>query len=289
MILIETIKSHPVKVVLVLLIIMALFNISYEKINYYNANKIGLVEINTPIMSSKKIIEDLNYFKNKEDVKAIVVRVESPGGSVAASQEIYLKIKQISDNIKPVYVSMGNIAASGGYYLSLGADTIVANSGTTTGSIGVIMGYPILNQFMENIGIEYKTVKSGLYKDSGSSFRQDTKEDNEYFQLLVNDLHNQFVNAIALERNLNLEQVEKLSNGKVYSGSQALQNNLIDVIGTLEDVYLIANNRFGGLKDPIILLPPNEKESIFDIIFNKINTSTNYNLSYPLPLFRMSY
>ena len=289
MILIETIKSHPVKVVLVLLIIMALFNISYEKINYYNANKIGLVEINTPIMSSKKIIEDLNYFKNKEDVKAIVVRVESPGGSVAASQEIYLKIKQISDNIKPVYVSMGNIAASGGYYLSLGADTIVANSGTTTGSIGVIMGYPILNQFMENIGIEYKTVKSGLYKDSGSSFRQDTKEDNEYFQLLVNDLHNQFVNTIALERNLNLEQVEKLSNGKVYSGSQALQNNLIDVIGTLEDVYLIANNRFGGLKDPIILLPPNEKESIFDIIFNKINTSTNYNLSYPLPLFRMSY
>ena len=289
MILIETIKSHPVKVVLVLLIIMALFNISYEKINYYNGNKIGLVEINTPIMSSKKIIEDLNYFKNKEDVKAIVVRVESPGGSVAASQEIYLKIKQISDNIKPVYVSMGNIAASGGYYLSLGADTIVANSGTTTGSIGVIMGYPILNQFMENIGIEYKTVKSGLYKDSGSSFRQDTKEDNEYFQLLVNDLHNQFVNAIALERNLNLEQVEKLSNGKVYSGSQALQNNLIDVIGTLEDVYLIANNRFGGLKDPIILLPPNEKESIFDIIFNKINTSTNYNLSYPLPLFRMSY
>ena len=289
MILIETIKSHPVKVVLVLLIIMALFNISYEKINYYNGNKIGLVEINTPIMSSKKIIEDLNYFKNKEDVKAIVVRVESPGGSVAASQEIYLKIKQISDNIKPVYVSMGNIAASGGYYLSLGADTIVANSGTTTGSIGVIMGYPILNQFMENIGIEYKTVKSGLYKDSGSSFRQDTKEDNEYFQLLVNDLHNQFVNTIALERNLNLEQVEKLSNGKVYSGSQALQNNLIDVIGTLEDVYLIANNRFGGLKDPIILLPPNEKESIFDIIFNKINTSTNYNLSYPLPLFRMSY
>ena len=287
MIIIEKIKSHPVKVILVLFIVVALFNVSFENINYYNSNKIGLVEINTPIMSSKKIIEDLNYFKNKDDVQAIVVRVESPGGSVASSQEIYMKIKHISDNIKPVYVSMGNVAASGGYYLSLGADTIIANSGTATGSIGVIMGYPIINQLMENIGIEYKTVKSGLYKDSGSSFRDHTKEDKEYFQLLVNDLHNQFVNAIAIERNLNIEQVKKLANGKVYSGYQALQNNLIDVIGTLEDTYLLANNRFGGLNDPIILLPPNEKESIFDFIFNKINTSTNYNLSYPLPLFRM--
>ena len=181
--LIQKIKSHPVKVILLFLILVALLNTSFKNINYYNSNKIGLVEINTPIMSSKKVIEDLNYFKNKDDVQAIVVRVESPGGSVASSQEIYFKIKQISDNIKPVYVSMGNVAASGGYYLSLGADTIVANSGTATGSIGVIMGYPILDQLMENVGIEYETVKSGLYKDSGSSFRKNTKEDEEYFQL----------------------------------------------------------------------------------------------------------
>ena len=289
MMIVDKIKSHPVKLILGILIFIVLFNNSFENINYYNSNKIGLIEINEPIMSSKDIVEDLNYFKNQDDVQAIVVRVESPGGSVASSQEIYLKIKQISDNIKPVYVSMGNVAASGGYYLSLGADTIVANSGTATGSIGVIMGYPILDQLMENVGIEYETVKSGLYKDSGSSFRQNIEEDKEYFQLLVNDLHNQFVNAISKERNIDIEEVRKLANGKVYSGLQAFQNDLVDMIGTLEDTYMLANNRFGGLKDPIILLPPNEKESILDIIFNKINTSAKYNLRYPLPLFRMFY
>ena len=286
---IDKIKSNPIKITLVLLIIFILINKSLNNINYYKSNKIGLVKINTPIISSDEIVKDLNYFKNNDDVQVIVVRVETPGGSVAASQEIYLKIKNISENIKPVYVSMGNVAASGGYYLSLGADTIIANSGTATGSIGVIMGYPILNQLMENIGIEYKTIKSGLYKDSGSSFRKDTDEDNQYFQSLVDDLHSQFVNAIVLERKIDKKIVQTLANGKVYSGNQALQNNLIDMIGTLEDTYFIANNRLGGLKDPIILLPPTENESIFDIIINKINSNTSLNITYPLPLFRMIY
>ena len=287
--LINTIKSNPIKIILFLFVIVVFFNKSVNNIEYYKSNKIGLIKINTPIMSADNIVKDLNYFKNNDDVCAIVVRVETPGGSVAASQEIYLKIKSISDRVKPVYVSMGNVAASGGYYLSLGADTIIANSGTATGSIGVIMGYPILNQLMENIGIEYKTIKSGLYKDSGSSFRKDTDLDSQYFQSLVDDLHSQFVNAIVLERKLDKKTVEILANGKVYSGNQALKNNLIDMIGTLEDTYFIANNRFGGLKDPIILLPPSEKESIFDIILNNINSSTSLNITYPLPLFRMFF
>ena len=287
--LIHTIKSNPIKIILFLFVIVVFFNKSVNNIEYYKSNKIGLVKINTPIMSADNIVKDLNYFKNNDDVCAIVVRVETPGGSVAASQEIYLKIKSISDRVKPVYVSMGNVAASGGYYLSLGADTIIANSGTATGSIGVIMGYPILNQLMENIGVEYKTIKSGLYKDSGSSFRKDTDLDSQYFQSLADDLHSQFVNAIVLERKLDKKTVEILANGKVYSGNQALKNNLIDMIGTLEDTYFIANNRFGGLKDPIILLPPSEKESIFDIILNNINSSTSLNITYPLPLFRMFF
>ena len=287
--LINTIKSNPIKIILFLFVIVVFFNKSMNNIEYYKSNKIGLIKINTPIMSADNIVKDLNYFKNNDDVCAIVVRVETPGGSVAASQEIYLKIKSISDRVKPVYVSMGNVAASGGYYLSLGADTIIANSGTATGSIGVIMGYPILNQLMENIGIEYKTIKSGLYKDSGSSFRKDTDLDSQYFQSLVDDLHSQFVNAIVLERKLDKKTVQTLANGKVYSGNQALRNNLIDMIGTLEDTYFIANNRFGGLKDPIILLPPSEKESIFDIILNNINSSTSLNITYPLPLFRMFF
>jgi len=286
---IKKIKENPVKFILILFILIILLNKSFNSVSYYTGNKIGLIEINMPIMKSDEIIKDLNYFKNNEDVKAIVVRVDTPGGAVAASQEIYLKIKQISSFSKPVYVSMGNVAASGGYYLSLGADTIIANSGTATGSIGVIMGYPIINEFMENIGIEYKTIKSALYKDAGSAFRSQTNSDSSYLQILVDDLHNQFINAIVLERGIDRKKVEKLANGKVYSGIQALENNLIDMIGTLEDAYNIANNRLDASKEPIILLPPNEKEGIFDMILNNINTSTTLNYSYPIPLFRMLY
>ena len=286
---IKNIKDNPVKFILILFVLIILLNKSFNNVSYYTGNKIGLIEINMPIMKSDKIIKDLNYFKNNEDVKAIVVRVDTPGGAVAASQEIYLKIKQISSFSKPVYVSMGNVAASGGYYLSLGADTIIANSGTATGSIGVIMGYPIINEFMENIGIEYKTIKSALYKDAGSAFRSQTNSDSSYLQILVDDLHDQFINAIVLERGIDRKKVEKLANGKVYSGIQALENNLIDMIGTLEDAYNIANNRLDASKEPIILLPPNEKEGIFDMILNNINTSTTLNYSYPIPLFRMLY
>ena len=285
----KQIKENPVKFILILFILIILLNKSFNSVSYYTGNKIGLIEINMPIMKSDKIIKDLNYFKNNEDVKAIVVRVDTPGGAVAASQEIYLKIKQISSFSKPVYVSMGNVAASGGYYLSLGADTIIANSGTATGSIGVIMGYPIINEFMENIGIEYKTIKSALYKDAGSAFRSQTNSDSSYLQILVDDLHDQFINAIVLERVIDRKKVEKLANGKVYSGIQALEYNLIDMIGTLEDAYNIANNRLDASKEPIILLPPNEKEGIFDMILNNINTSTTLNYSYPIPLFRMLY
>ena len=151
------------------------------------------------------------------------------------------------------------------------------------------MGYPIINEFMENIGIEYKTIKSALYKDAGSAFRSQTNSDSSYLQILVDDLHDQFINAIVLERGIDRKKVEKLANGKVYSGIQALENNLIDMIGTLEDAYNIANNRLDASKEPIILLPPNEKEGIFDMILNNINNSTTLNYSYPIPLFRMLY
>tara|TARA_A100001011_G_C14281113_1_gene831627 strand:+ start:1032 stop:1904 length:873 start_codon:yes stop_codon:yes gene_type:complete len=288
---IEKIKSNPVKIILFIIVLLVLTNTGFENLINMKKNKIGLVEIDFPITSSRNVVEDLNYFKNRNDINAIVVRVDSPGGSVAASQEIYHKIKAIADNGKPVYISMGNVAASGGYYLSLGADTIIANLGTTTGSIGVIMGYPIINDLMNDIGIEYNTVKSGLYKDSGSSFRESTIEDQKYFENLVKDLHSQFVNVIVKERNIKIESVEKLANGKVYSGKQALDYNLIDMIGTLDDAFMIANKSIGNSKEPIIILPPQEKGGIFDIIFNNINSSTNtiINMTYPKPLYKMMF
>ena len=287
----EKIKSNPIKIILFVIVLLVFTSTGFENLSNMKKNKIGLVEIDFPIMSSRDVVDELNYFKNRNDINAIVVRVDSPGGSVAASQEIYHKIKTISDNVKPIYISMGNVAASGGYYLSLGADTIIANLGTTTGSIGVIMGYPIIDDLMNDIGIEYNTVKSGLYKDSGSSFRKSTIEDQKYFENLVKDLHSQFINVIVKERNIKIELVEKLANGKVYSGKQALDYNLIDVIGTLDDAFMIANKSIGNAKDPIIILPPQEKGGIFDIIFDNINSGTNtiINMTYPKPLYKMMF
>ena len=287
----EKIKSNPIKIILFIMVLFVFTSSGFENLSNMKKNKIGLVEIDFPIMSSRDVVDDLNYFKNRNDINAIVVRVDSPGGSVAASQEIYHKIKGIADNFKPVYISMGNVAASGGYYLSLGADTIIANLGTTTGSIGVIMGYPIIDDLMNDIGIEYNTVKSGSFKDSGSSFRKSTIEDQKYFENLVKDLHSQFVDVIVEERNIKIELVEKLANGKVYSGKQALDYNLIDLIGTLDDAFMIANNSIGNAKDPIIILPPQEKGGIFDIIFNNINSGTNtfINMTYPKPLYKMMF
>jgi len=287
----EKIKSNPIKIILFIIVLLVFTSSGFENLSNMKKNKIGLVEIDFPIMSSRDVVDDLNYFKNRNDINAIVVRVDSPGGSVAASQEIYHKIKGIADNFKPVYISMGNVAASGGYYLSLGADTIIANLGTTTGSIGVIMGYPIIDDLMNDIGIEYNTVKSGSFKDSGSSFRKSTIEDQKYFENLVKDLHSQFVDVIVKERNIKIELVEKLANGKVYSGKQALDYNLIDLIGTLDDAFMIANNSIGNAKDPIIILPPQEKGGIFDIIFNNINSGTNtfINMTYPKPLYKMMF
>ena len=161
--------------------------------SFLSGPKVGIVEINMPITVSKNIVEDLNYFNEKSSIIAIVVRLDTPGGGVAASQEIYEKIKIIADKSKkPIIASMGGVAASGGYYIALGADTIIANPGTATGSIGVIMSYPVIGELMDKIGVQYETIKSGKLKDSGSLFRNLTEEERVYFQELIDDLHSQF-------------------------------------------------------------------------------------------------
>ena len=179
-----------------LFIIITLSLIPWE-LAVNNGPKIGVIEINAPIMESKDIIEDLNYFLEEKDIKAIVVRLNTPGGGVAASQEIYNKIKKIVDSkSKPIIASMGGVAASGGYYVALGADTIVANSGSVTGSIGVIMSYPVLQELMQKIGIGQETIKSGEMKDAGSMYRDLNKKERRYFQELIDDLHKQFINVV---------------------------------------------------------------------------------------------
>lgn len=254
--------------------------------------KVGIVEINMPITVSKNIVEDLNYFNEKSSIIAIVVRLDTPGGGVAASQEIYEKVKIIADKSKkPIIASMGGVAASGGYYIALGADTIIANPGTATGSIGVIMSYPVIGELMDKIGIQYETIKSGKLKDSGSLFRNLTEEERVYFQGLIDDLHSQFEMVVSEERQIPMKEIAKYATGRVYSGKQAVNAGLIDILGTFEDAVHLAAQKAGYLDTPEIVYPPEEKKGLIDILFGDIfQSSTIENLvMFPKPEFKLPY
>ena len=254
--------------------------------------KVGIVEINMPITNSKKAVDDLNYFNRKSNIAAIVVRLETPGGGVAASQEIYEKVRKISKfSDKPIIASMGGVAASGGYYIALGADTIMANPGTATGSIGVIMSYPIIGKMMDKIGIQYETIKSGTLKDSGSPFRNITSEERKYFQGLIDDLHGQFLSVVARERNIPMDQAAELANGQVYSGKQAVENGLIDMLGTFEDAVLLAAREAGYVEEPEIVYPPDEKKGLLDMLFGDIFQSSPIGnlFLFPTPEYKLPY
>ena len=254
--------------------------------------KVGIVEINMPITVSKYIVEDLNYFNEKSSIIAIVVRLDTPGGGVAASQEIYEKVKIIADKSKkPIIASMGGVAASGGYYIALGADTIIANPGTATGSIGVIMSYPVIGELMDKIGIQYETIKSGKLKDSGSLFRNLTEDERVYFQGLIDDLHSQFEMVVSQERQIPIKEIAKYATGRVYSGKQAVNAGLIDILGTFEDAVHLAAQKAGYLDTPEIVYPPEEKKGLMDILFGDIfQSSTIENLvMFPRPEFKLPY
>ncbi|SVD92808.1 uncharacterized protein METZ01_LOCUS445662, partial [marine metagenome] len=221
------------------LILIIVFSIVPWRSAIPSGPRVGIVEINSPISDSKNIVEDLNYFAEESSISAIVVRLETPGGGVAASQEIYEKVKKISaNNSKPIIASMGGVAASGGYYIALAADTIFANPGTVTGSIGVIMTYPVVQELMQKLGVEHETIKSGGLKDAGSIFRDMSEKERKYWQGLIDNLHSQFVTAVSTERGLSLAEIEKLADGRVFSGIQALDAGLIDMLGTMEEAVL---------------------------------------------------
>ena len=202
-------------------------------------DKVGIVNIIGPIVSSEETIKELEKFRSRNDVSAILVRIDSPGGLVAPTQEIYEKIKLIKQE-KPIVASMGSVAASGGYYISLGADSIIANPGSIVGSIGVIMNYPVMTELLNKVGINFETIKSGELKDVGSYSREVTKADREHLNNMVLDMYKQFVDAVTQNRSLSEEEVLKIADGRVFTGRQSKELGLIDVIGTFDDAITIA-------------------------------------------------
>ncbi len=208
--------------------------------------RIALVRIEGPILDSRATVNEMESYGDDPLVKAIVLRIDSPGGGVAPSQEIYNAVKRVrQEKHKTVVASMGSVAASGGYYIAAASDRILANPGTLTGSIGVIMQLANFENLMDKLGVKNFVIKSGRYKDLGSPFRAMADDDRQLLQSVMDDAHRQFIEAVAEGRSLDVADVEVLADGRVFTGQQAKDALLVDELGDLKDAVALAADMSG--------------------------------------------
>ena len=237
--------------------------------NRSKGEKIGVIEISGVILESTDIIDQLKNFRERKDIKAVVLRINSPGGGVAPSQEIYKAVKRLS-SIKKTIASFGSVAASGGYYVASAADYIMTNPGTITGSIGVIMEYTNLQDIMDKIGIKPVVIKSGKFKDTGSPTRALRDDEKEFLQTFVNGIHDQFVKDVAEGRHKPEEQIRKYADGRIISGNDAVSLGFADKIGNFEDALDFAAELSGIEKGKYqTVYPPKEKLSFIKEIIQE--------------------
>jgi len=200
-----------------------------------------------------------------------VLRIRSPGGAVAPSQEMYDAVRHLAAK-KPVVASMGAVAASGGYYVAVACDQIYANPGTLTGSIGVIMQMANVEQLLKKVGVDYVVVKAGAYKDVGNFSRPMTPDERRVLQALLDDVHGQFIDAVAKGRKLDRDEVARFADGRVFSGRQARDLKMVDALGGLEDAVLAAG-KLAGLPSPPAVMPPRRRFSIMDVLRSEFSGS----------------
>lgn len=211
--------------------------------------KVGVVEVKGVISDSSDAVEALKTFQKAPGIRAVVVRIDSPGGGVAPSQEIYTAIRNLRAE-KPVIASMGGVAASGGYYIASACDAIVANPGTLTGSIGVIMEMGNVEGLLQKLGVQPEVIKAGTYKDMGSVVRPMTDAERGLFQEMIDSVHTQFITAVAAGRGMNKDQVRALADGRIFSGEQAKVAGLVDQLGGFEEAVTLAAERGGVEGEP---------------------------------------
>jgi protease IV len=226
-------------------------------------DKIGILEVEGAIADSRLLVEQIVEFRDRNNIKAVVVRIDSPGGGVGPSQEIYAELKQLAKE-KPLVISMGSVAASGGYYLAVAGEHIFANPGTITGSIGVIMSFPNYQELMGKVGIQTEVVKSGRFKDIGSSTRNFTESDRRLLQEMIDDVHLQFVEAISVGRKISIERLQPYVDGRIFTGRKAKELGLIDEIGTFHDAVKYAAKAAGIHDKPDLVYPEPEKINFID-------------------------
>ena len=225
-------------------------------------DKVAVIDVTGTISRTETIIDQIHQYRDDQGVKAIVLRINSPGGSVAPVQEIHSELKKLE---KPIVASMSSTAASGGYYIAAIADEILANPGTLTGSIGVIMQFTKLKGLYEKIGLEQQVVKSGKFKDTGSPLRDLTDEERALLQATLDDVHNQFIDAVfeGRQEHLTREDVVALADGRIFSGQQALEHKLVDQLGNLADAIDRAGE-LGGISGKPKVVRTKRKPSMLE-------------------------
>jgi protease-4 len=268
-------RKHPVLLGLIVVgVILGVFLLSIlfltrfgEKKAFAHGEKIAVVDIKGVITSSRYIVQQIDNFKEDEDVKAIILRINSPGGGVGPSQEIYREVLRAKEK-KKIIASMESVGASGGYYVACASDLIVANPGTITGSIGVVMEFSNVEDLLKKIGLRSYVIKSGKHKDIGSPLREMTPGERSILQGVIDSVHGQFVRAVAEGRNMEESKVRRIADGRIFSGEQAKELGLVDRLGSLQDAIEIAAEMV-GIEGKPALIYPKRKLSLYELLFKK--------------------
>ncbi len=263
-------KRRPIRTLLWVLAVglgLLLFvNIVFPDLDLSTEDRIALIRVEGVILDSQATVGELKRFGDNPSIKAIVLRIDSPGGGVVPSQEIHDAVQRVrAKSNKAVIASMGSVAASGGYYIAAATDRIVANPGTLTGSIGVIMETANVEGLLQKLGVEGVVIKSGKFKDVGSPLRKMSDEERSLMQMVMDDVHKQFIEAVAAGRALELPDVQALADGRIFTGRQAKDAKLVDELGNLEDAIQLAADVAGIEGEPKVV-EPRRRFSIRDVL-----------------------
>jgi len=247
--------------------------------------RVAIVQLEGLIADVDDLVRDLKAYRDNPAVRAVVIRINSPGGVVAPTQELHGALQRVRQAGKPVVASLGAVAASGGYYVAVAADRIYANPGTLTGSIGVIMQLANVNALLKKVGVDYVVVKAGEFKDIGSIARPISAEERRVLQALLDDIHGQFIAAVAAGRKLPRGEVLGFADGRIFSGTQAKDLRMVDALGSLEDA-VDAAAALAGLPKPPRVIGPRRKFSVIDVLRNELGLLGATAFPRALPMFK---
>jgi protease-4 len=251
------------------------------------SKRVGLIEIVGDIESSEGVVDQLEHMRLDSTVRAVVLRLDSPGGGVGASQEIYEAVRKVRDADKPVIASMGGVAASGAYYIACAADSIVANPGTLTGSIGVIMSFPNTEELFRKVGVRFEVIRTGKFKDIGSLSRPMTLEEKELLQTVLSNVYEQFVSAIAEGRGLERRDILPYADGRIFSGDQAQTYGFVDRLGDLNDAIQLAASMADIKGRPVVVRKERRRVSLLDLFQDKLHLVPGFSQSGPRLEYRL--